>query len=155
MPKSNCTCTTCDKRFYKKPSVIQQSTTGKHYCSKECQYRGQKRGEYVNCTTCSKRIYKARSDFDKNITGQFFCSKKCQAVEQNAFGALSNNFKGKDVKDYRVKAFRYLDHLCNRCGFNDHTKILQVHHKDANRSNNNIENLEILCPNCHCLEHFG
>ena len=26
---------------------------------------------------------------------------------------------------------------------------LQIHHKDGNRLNNEIENLQILCPNCH------
>lgn len=26
---------------------------------------------------------------------------------------------------------------------------LELHHKDGNKNNNNLENLEILCPNCH------
>jgi len=29
---------------------------------------------------------------------------------------------------------------------------LELHHKDGNRYNNELENLEILCPNCHALE---
>jgi len=29
-----------------------------------------------------------------------------------------------------------------------------VHHKDRNRENNEIENLELLCPNCHSEDHF-
>ena len=33
-----------------------------------------------------------------------------------------------------------------------HTNIpLELHHKDGNRYNNDLENLEILCPNCHSL----
>lgn len=32
--------------------------------------------------------------------------------------------------------------------------ILKVHHKDRNRKNSLPDNLEILCPNCHDLEHF-
>lgn len=26
---------------------------------------------------------------------------------------------------------------------------LQVHHRDGNRDNNDLNNLQILCPNCH------
>lgn len=28
---------------------------------------------------------------------------------------------------------------------------LELHHKDGNKNNNQIDNLEILCPNCHCF----
>lgn len=31
------------------------------------------------------------------------------------------------------------------------TLPLEVHHKDGNKRNNKLENLEILCPNCHSL----
>lgn len=57
--------------------------------------------------------------------------------------------------------------ICEECGW-DFTKLekylkipdnmrkdvypLHLHHIDANRKNNNIENLKFLCPNCHALE---
>jgi predicted HNH restriction endonuclease len=44
--------------------------------------------------------------------------------------------------------------ICNRYGYNSEPKILGVHHKDRNRHNNDISNLEVLCPNCHSLEHL-
>ncbi|MBI4238128.1 MAG: HNH endonuclease [Deltaproteobacteria bacterium] len=44
--------------------------------------------------------------------------------------------------------------ICNRCGLAD-VRVLVVHHRDRNRKNNTIENLEWLCQNCHCLEHWG
>lgn len=31
---------------------------------------------------------------------------------------------------------------------------LHIHHKDEDRTNNKIENLEYLCPNCHSIEHY-
>jgi 5-methylcytosine-specific restriction endonuclease McrA len=43
---------------------------------------------------------------------------------------------------------------CNRCGFAEYPLILGVHHKDRNRDNNQPKNLEILCPNCHSIEHM-
>jgi 5-methylcytosine-specific restriction endonuclease McrA len=45
--------------------------------------------------------------------------------------------------------------VCNRCGFDAHPEILTVHHKDRDRSNNLTDNLEVLCPNCHALEHYA
>lgn len=43
---------------------------------------------------------------------------------------------------------------CNRCSQKLPKSVLQVHHKDRNRENNNINNLEVLCPNCHMMEHY-
>jgi predicted HNH restriction endonuclease len=31
---------------------------------------------------------------------------------------------------------------------------LNVHHKDWNHENNDLGNLELLCPNCHSEEHY-
>lgn len=41
---------------------------------------------------------------------------------------------------------------CEICGIKDWQNksiILQVHHKDGNPKNNDLSNLQILCPNCH------
>lgn len=43
---------------------------------------------------------------------------------------------------------------CELCGLTEWMgqKIpLELHHIDGNRFNNNLENLQILCPNCHSL----
>ena len=42
---------------------------------------------------------------------------------------------------------------CERCGFEKY-EILQIHHKDKDRDNNELENLELICPNCHSEEHY-
>jgi 5-methylcytosine-specific restriction endonuclease McrA len=43
--------------------------------------------------------------------------------------------------------------VCSRCGNKDR-RVLTVHHKDGNRKNNKIDNLEWLCRNCHCIIHW-
>ena len=68
----------------------------------------------------------------------------------------------------KLKAIKYLGGKCSRCGFNDHPSALEFHHKTeekninigmvANKSWKNIikpelEHCELLCSNCHRIEH--
>lgn len=48
---------------------------------------------------------------------------------------------------------RLLNHIteCERCGSDEN---LLVHHKDRNRRNNSLDNLEKLCKRCHQEEHM-
>ena len=44
------------------------------------------------------------------------------------------------------------EHKCECCGlteWNGKPIPLELHHKDGNHYNNDLTNLEILCPNCH------
>lgn len=41
--------------------------------------------------------------------------------------------------------------VCQLTTWNRQDIPLEVHHKDGNRFNNNIENFQLLCPNCHAL----
>lgn len=50
--------------------------------------------------------------------------------------------------------FGIKEKVCERCGrveWEGEPIPLQVHHIDGDRTNNSIENLQILCPNCHAL----
>jgi hypothetical protein len=49
---------------------------------------------------------------------------------------------------YRKLAFAHYDPVCAHCGFGI-PAVLEVAHIDCDRSNNDISNLVILCPNCH------
>lgn len=50
-------------------------------------------------------------------------------------------------------------HQCECCKekyWNNQKITLQVHHKDGDRKNNELENLQLLCPNCHSqTDNFG
>jgi hypothetical protein len=51
------------------------------------------------------------------------------------------------------------EHKCEECELKEwQGKLipLELHHKDGNRFNNNLSNLQILCCNCHALtENYG
>ncbi len=50
--------------------------------------------------------------------------------------------------NYRKLAFEKYELLCAHCGFGVRS-VLEVAHLDGNRTNNELTNLAILCPNCH------
>lgn len=61
----------------------------------------------------------------------------------------SHNLKIKLIKE-GIK-----ENKCERCGCDEwlgQPIPLELHHKDGNHYNNKLNNLEILCPNCHALE---
>lgn len=45
-------------------------------------------------------------------------------------------------------------HQCENCKnflWFEHPITLEVHHKDGDKTNNSLDNLQLLCPNCHSL----
>lgn len=45
-----------------------------------------------------------------------------------------------------------MEKQCKICGNTDE-RVLVTHHIDKNSKNNSTENLQILCANCHYIEH--
>jgi hypothetical protein len=47
------------------------------------------------------------------------------------------------------------EHMCEKCGLTEWRSNpipLELHHIDGSNSNNNWDNIELLCPNCHAQE---
>ena len=60
-------------------------------------------------------------------------------------------------RDLKYKLFKegYKEYRCEICGLTkwlDEEIPLELHHQDGNHYNNNLDNLLILCPNCHALQ---
>lgn len=56
--------------------------------------------------------------------------------------------------NYRKLAFDNYPPICAYCGFGI-PEVLEVPHLDGNRENNALDNLAILCPNCHKMHDIG
>jgi len=111
----------------------------------------------LDCTTCGKSFSRTRSKAKNSIHGTHFCSRRCKDAGQRIDSGIEMvrpPHYGSTLTNYRSIAFRSYDARCNRCGFSEEARILVVHHIDRDRSNNDASNLEILCPNCHALEHM-
>jgi len=142
--RPNTNCCVCNKPVYRRPLNLKVSG-GRVYCSQAC-YGISCRKE-VSCKQCGTKILASK------------CAKTCSracANKQRA-GITYNGRRPKDnVVTQRILKVRLLEQrgkLCERCGY-DKYQILQVHHKDRNRQHNSLENLELICPNCHFEEHL-
>lgn len=139
-------CTICGKKVKRKPSQLKEGR--KVICSKECKVKSLTTSIIVSCSTCGKEAKKAQSEIKKSKSGKLFCSHSCSATS-------SNTERSNQLYTYRKIAFDNFAHKCDICGYDDVINILQVHHKDRDRFNNVTNNLQILCPTCHTVEHFN
>ena len=132
-------CNTCGHEWEVSPASIMYDND--EYSFKgcpECKY------EEATCAFCGKKFKRLKSILDKSKTGYVYCSRECGNRHKNA-----QVINYQDAVDYRRNAFIALPHKCYICGYDDDERILEVHHIDENRNNNDISNLKILCPNCH------
>lgn len=146
-------CGICSTEFYAKPSHVQKGW-GK-YCSKVCQYAGQKNGQLYKCFICNKDTYRTPKDDLRSKSGNFFCSKSCQTIWRNSIvhiGQNHSNWNGGTASYRTILLKADVRQICGKCKTEDQ-RILAVHHKDRNRKNNSVSNLIWLCHNCHYLVH--
>ena len=126
------------------------------YCSKKCQRKSQLKGKWVNCDYCGKKIYRTPIDFRRSKSRKFFCSRKCHCSWENINNRCGENSPNWIVgqHSYRQLMKRYCKaEACSMCQIND-KRVLIVHHRNLNRKDNKIENLEWLCRNCHSIVHY-
>lgn len=133
-------CKICSKTF----SVISCRGKTAKFCSRPCynkSLRGRGSVEH-SCLHCQKKFWDSPCKLRK------FCSKACvgKSNKDTWNPAFTTVRKAMDSRG-QIKS-------CNRCGYSEEPRILGVHHKDRNRKNNKKTNLEVLCPNCHSLEHL-
>lgn len=123
------------------------SKTNKLFCSVLCykteKARKTKKEPNKICNFCQSSIYRRENHI------KYFCDRECKRKFET-----TNNNKIR-FRKYRKKALKYLKKICSRCNYSENQKAIIVHHKDRNRMNNDISNLEILCGNCHFIEHYG
>ena len=151
-------CKQCQKPFSVLVKEIKRGN-GK-FCSIGCRnkfYFTKPKEPNVRCAMCSKSFYIKPYRLKVSKSGLVFCCRKCKDRAQRLIGGLtdiqpSHYGSGNRIK-YRVLAFEHYPHKCNCCGYDNNVDILEVHHIDNNHNNNDVSNLEILCPNCHTIIH--
>lgn len=119
------------------------------YCSIPCLNKGRDRHAMTMkpCSICGKEVRRRVRDESKIV----FCGHKCMAIWRTK-DAPSTNVQG-SVRVWFSRFGRMS--ACEDCGYDDVPGILILHHKDRNRANNSMDNLKVLCPNCHAIEHLA
>ena len=110
----------------------------------------------LNCKPCTlKRYFKQLNiSYSGNRGGKGYKTdpKKLSAKEYISSGSHIKSHK------LRLKLIEegIKDKKCEICGLSEWLGkdiALELHHKNGNHYDNNIDNLEVLCPNCHSHKH--
>jgi hypothetical protein len=128
-----------------------------HTCSARCVKLAKGERIIVQCAHCGKDIEKPQSRLDKSRSGLLFCNRECKELGQQYLKEIQPHHYGTASPEtgYRTKAFKHYPHECQLCGYKENKAALVVHHIDHDRSNDDIDNLIILCANCHAITHWA
>ena len=103
--------------------------------------------------TLNKYLVKMGIEYCGNQSGKGI--PKPRSDKMNLVEYLENS---KDVQTNKVRIRLleegYKEHKCECCGLTmwlDQPIPLELHHKDGDRTNNTLNNFELLCPNCHAF----
>lgn len=117
------------------------------YCSKACMLEHKKPIQF-KCQTCGKEYERYQAELkprkDGSVQGTKYCSRKCWS--DHAWktpwtsNASSNGYKVKNVGGKQIKEHRHV--MANHLG-RELFKHETVHHKNGDRSDNSLRNLEL------------
>ena len=142
-------CRKCDKKFVPKKGTI-------NYCSLSCRntrsFSAQTK-EKKSCITKRKWLEGSYSliDWNKANGSEEKRFKQLESWKKKAYDRL---FNGEKLHIQTLRKILIVDvenccELCNTSKWLDNPITLEVHHIDGNNKNNELQNLQILCPNCH------
>jgi len=142
--KPNTECAICQKTVYRRPKELEK-TGGKAYCNMVCY--GISCRQEKPCIICHKLILSGLH----RIT----CSRECSNTNRKGIKYHLGRPKDKaeEIRAIKIKLVSTRGEKCERCSYSK-LEVLQVHHKDRNSKNNDFDNLEIICPNCHFEDHY-
>lgn len=168
MKTTTMNCLGCQKTF-EAPTREVKRGNGK-FCSRDCfkssgglQDAAKKAADLVRtaevavvCAYCGATSYRKPAR-QRSKSNTYFCSRVCkdhgQRIENGITAIHPSHYGTENGVRYRKLALSEKGSICERCGYNKCLSALQVHHLDKNRSNNRLENLMVLCANCHCEVH--
>tara|TARA_B100001057_G_C22117928_1_gene669634 strand:- start:39 stop:485 length:447 start_codon:yes stop_codon:yes gene_type:complete len=111
--------------------------------------------DYNRCKCgCNKIIINRNQYYDnkhqKDYQRNLFIERWLRGEESGRNGRLGIS---KHIRRYLMEMNNY---KCSKCGWGKKNKFsnkvpLEINHIDGRHINNSIDNLELLCPNCHSL----
>jgi hypothetical protein len=155
-------CLVCDLEFN---APIREVNRGNgKVCSRDCARKRARQSNIkhhtpnVKCSFCNKEFYLSASKMKNSKSGLYFCCREHKDLGQRISSGINDihppHYKSGKYGEYRKYAIQHYGSLCQLCGYNKYEGVLEVHHKDYNRLNNDINNLIVCCANCHKEQHL-
>jgi 5-methylcytosine-specific restriction endonuclease McrA len=151
MPRTpNHDCHICSTPVYIRPSTLAKSKSGKAFCSNECY--GKFCQIQIPCAVCGNPMLSG-----KNAKT---CSRACANKQKVGLRYKQLGRSTKDVvRDHRAlktKLINKVGSACERCKYDEVPEVLHAHHiiERCLGGRDELDNLELLCPTCHDVEHF-
>ena len=157
LKKEDVICLNCEKGF------IALKEHNRKFCSSSCSttFNNLKRNGKINvnekyrkeknigiCLNCKNDILKSDSR-----TSAKYCSTKCQMMFQMNLRVVNGKASTETIKRFLISNYGNKCMECSWCEVNPKSgKVpIELEHIDGNSENNNLDNLKLLCPNCHSL----
>ncbi len=155
------TCSNCHLDFEKNAHDAKRSVN--HFCSRSCaavynnrKFPKRKPSEPLGaCKVCNAQVKQKSANY---------CSIKCQQLDLyqewvrrwlagEETGVTSHGGTSGYIKRYLIDT---RGNKCEECGWCETNPVtgkvpIQLEHIDGDFENNHIDNLKLLCPNCHSL----
>lgn len=132
-----------------------------NYCSLECRNSRtwsdddkKKKSEAAKKSEKVKIATALASEAKSNMTSDRWFEIKSKRESIRKEEILNSDYSQLTFGKLRERILYEQNCKCNRCGLSDwlgQTISLELEHKDGNHHNNQRDNLEMLCPNCHSL----
>lgn len=139
-------CATCGKKFKRQRQRTLRSWKRAKYCSPECA-KAARRPKAIPCEKCGQMIV----PYSQGKRGRMrFCSLRC-ANTNRPINPETTKYRRKNIRGRRVLEHRWV----MECKLGRKLSTLEyVHHKNGNRLDNRLENLELTTSLAHTRAHL-
>ena len=109
-----------------------------HYC------------KYCNKLLTRNRFKNGRLEDYNVFKKRIYCNRECMKRDYLKTGINDQTYRNAHQTAHSINKLILKKDKCEMCGS---IKNLDIHHKDHNWKNNNLDNLICLCRSCHMKEH--
>lgn len=134
------------------------------FCNQPCKPRKDRPGKFFTFCADHQREYQNRKQkefYQRNREDRIQYARNYRKANPDAAKEAYQRWIAKPENRQRKLTYmehylrpwrKYLKDACEQCGFvAEDRRQLDVHHIDGDKQNNNLSNLQTLCPPCHRL----